>query len=307
MIEERRIRPAYPPLLAQPDRDSRTISDRDHGVEGRHERHARPGKTVRVLIAESYALVRAGYRALLEREERIEVIAEAASGRHAIALATATRPDVVVLDVGQPGLDAIETAAAIASQAIDAALMLIVPREADESVVIRVVEAGATGVIREDAEPDELIRAVQLLAAGDALLPAGTMRGLLAQRAAKPLRSGLQPSQLEELTAREREVTALAASGLRNGEIAQQLVISPKTAKTHISRAMVKLGAHHRAQLVILAFETGLVLAPPQGATRPAGPSQPASRRNGHQPDPATQNPRLASPRFESSDSRLGR
>jgi hypothetical protein len=100
---------------------------------------------------------------------------------------------------------------------------------------------------------------------------------------------------------------ALAASGLRNGEIAQQLVISPKTAKTHISRAMVKLGAHHRAQLVVLAYETGLVLTPPQGGTRPAGPCEAASNGNGHRPDPATQNSRLVCPRFESSDSRLGR
>lgn len=307
MIEQRRTRSAYLRLVPQADRDSRTISDRDHGVERQHERVARSGKTVRVLIAGSHALVRAGYRALLEREERIEVIAEAASGGHAIALATATHPDVVVLGLGEPGLAAVETVAAIACQPIDAAVMLIVPREADESVAVRGLEAGATGVLREDAEPDELIRAVQLLAGGDSLLPASTIRRLLAQRPAKPLHRGLGPSQLEELTTREREVMALAASGLRNGEIAEQLVISPKTAKAHISRAMIKLGAHHRAQLVVLAYETGLVLAPPQGAARPAGPSQAASNGNGHRPDPATQNSRLACPRSASSDSRLGR
>jgi DNA-binding NarL/FixJ family response regulator len=266
MIEQRRIRAGYLRLLPRPDRDSRTISDRDHIVEGRDERGARAGKTVRVLIAERYALLRAGYRALLQREERIEVIAEAAGGREAIALATASRPDVVVLGVGQPALDAIETVAAIASQATNAALMLIVAREADESVVITGLEAGAAGVLREDADPDELVGAVRALAGGDALLPVGAMRGLLARRHAEPLPYGLRQNQLEELTAREREVMALAAGGLRNGEIAEQLVISPTTAKTHISRAMIKLGAHHRAQLVVLAYETGLVLAPPRGA-----------------------------------------
>jgi DNA-binding NarL/FixJ family response regulator len=296
MIERRRICPDHLRLLPEPDRESRKISHRDHRAAGRDESGGRPGKTIRVLIAGSHALIRAGYCALLEAEERIKVIAEAASGRQAIALATATRPHVVLLDVGLPGLDAIETVAAIASQAVDAAVMLIVPRDADECV-LRALEAGAAGVLRRDADSDELIRAVQVLAQGDALLSFGAMRSLLAQLPAEPLRSRARPSRLDELTAREREVMALAATGLSNGEIAEQLVISPKTAKTHISRAMIKLGAHDRAQLVILAYETGLVHATAGVATRPTAPPQPAHNRDGQRPSPTTRRPTaLATP-----------
>jgi DNA-binding NarL/FixJ family response regulator len=288
MMDQRRICPGNVRLLPDSDRDAPKAGDRGHGTGGRDRHSSEPGKTIRVLIAGGRGLSRAGYRALLQSEERIEVIGEAADGRRAIALATATRPDVVLLDAGRPGFDVAGTIAAIASQATGTAVMLIVPREADDSVV-KALEAGAAGVLQNDAESDDLIWAVQVLAHGYALLSVGTMRGMLARRPPQSHRSRSEPSQLQELTAREREVMALAASGLRNWEIAELLVISPKTAKTHISRAMGKLGAHHRAQLVILAYEAGLVpargdepcaqadllrLQPPEmvkGGTRPHG------------------------------------
>jgi DNA-binding NarL/FixJ family response regulator len=211
--------------------------------------------SIRVLIAEGKALVRAAYRALLERDERIEVVCEAASGEQALALARETAPDVALLDLALPGLDDVGAIAAFAPVAV----IVIAPCESDE-LVFSALRAGAVGVLGDDAEPAELIRALHLLAGGQALLPARAVRRLLdgyppLSRLRRP-----PPERLGELTVREREVLALVGRGLSNGDIAAHLVISPATAKTHVSRAMLKLKARDRAQLAVVAFETGLVL-----------------------------------------------
>ena len=224
--------------------------------------------SIRVLTAAGHALERASYRALLERDERIEVVGEAASDHHAFALATDTAPDVALLDLGLPGLDDPATGSAIVSHPAFArvAVMLIADRGNDEPVLSE-VRAGAVGVLSRDAEPAELIRAVRLLAGGDALLPAGVIRHLLAEL---PLSGQLRRAdQLDELTQREREVVALVATGLSNAEIAARLVITPATAKTHVSHAMGKLHTRDRAKLVVLAYEAGLVPVQPH-ALRPA-------------------------------------
>jgi DNA-binding NarL/FixJ family response regulator len=222
---------------------------------------ARSETLIRVLIAAGPALVRASYRAMVERDERMEVVGEATSGPQALGLATATVPDVALLDLQLPGLDDVETTAAIVSHsAFDGvAVMLITVREGDERVV-SALRAGAIGVLSNDAQPGDLIRALEVLAGGQALLPADALRRLRAELAAQSHHARL-PIELDELTPREREVMTLVGLGLSNSEIAERLVISPATAKTHVSRAMVKLHARNRAQLVILAYETGLVLA----------------------------------------------
>jgi DNA-binding NarL/FixJ family response regulator len=232
-------------------------------------RTARGETSIRVLIAAGKALVRASYRALLDRDERIEVVAEAASGEQAIALATAAAPDVALLDLALPGLDDLQATAAVISDPAFArvAVMLIALRENDERV-FTALRAGAVGVLSNDAEPAELIRSLRVLAGGQALLPAGAVRRLLAELPPPSRRTRL-PIELDELTDREREVVSLVGMGLSNDEIAAQLVISPATAKTHVSRAMIKLQARDRAQLVVIAYEAGLVLAR-TGAPAPA-------------------------------------
>jgi DNA-binding NarL/FixJ family response regulator len=249
---------------------------------------ARAETSIRVLIAAGQALVLASYRALLESDERIEVVAEAASGEQALALARNTTPDVALLDLELPGLNDLETIATVVSHPAFARVpvMLIAPHENDERV-LSALRAGAVGVLAKDAGPAELIRAVQLLARGDALFPAGVVRRLLAELPSQSVQHRRLPDQLTELTEREREVVALVATGLSNGEIAAQLVISPATAKTHVSRAMIKLQARNRAQLVVLAYETGLVLARTDGlapATIGLVPAAPATSG----PAPAT-------------------
>jgi DNA-binding NarL/FixJ family response regulator len=228
----------------------------DHGGQSRATR----GETsIRVLIAAGPALVRASYRALLEHDERIEVVAEAASSQQALALATATTPDVALLNLELPGLDDHQATAAIVSHPALARIpvMLIALNDTDERV-LTALRAGATGVLSNDARPAELIRALRLLAEGQALLPAGAVRRLLSELPpSQP--PGAGSSGLKELTEREREVLALVGLGLSNPEIAAQLVISPATAKTHVSRAMVKLHARDRAQMVVLAYQSGLV------------------------------------------------
>lgn len=231
------------------------------------DQHARPraagaGTSVHMLIAAGHELVRASYRAVLESDELIEIIAEAADCQQAVALARGKSPDVALLDLALPGLDDPETTAVIISHPAFArvAVMLIVTHENDERV-LSALRAGAVGVLARDAETSELIRAVKLLARGDALLPAGLVRTLLAELPPQSGQHAPLPEQLDELTDREREVLALVGMGLSNAEIAAQLVISPATAKTHVSRVMVKIRARDRAQLVVLAYETGLVLA----------------------------------------------
>jgi DNA-binding NarL/FixJ family response regulator len=221
--------------------------------QGARSRVAGGQTSMRVLIAAGHALVRASYRALLERDERIEVVAEAASGEQALALATATAPNVALLDLQLPGLDDHEETAAIVSDSALAhtAVMLIALSESDERV-LSALRAGAIGVLSNDTEPAELIRALQVLADGQALLPAGVLRRLLTELPPQPHHTHL-PIQLHELTDREREVVALVGTGLSDNEIATHLVIRPATAKTHVSRAMGKLDIRDRAKLVVLA------------------------------------------------------
>jgi DNA-binding NarL/FixJ family response regulator len=224
------------------------------------DRGSHGGDSLCVLVAEDHALLRAGYRALLESEDGIIVVGEVGSAGEAIAVAAQARPDVVLLDLDLPGLHDLETTArTIADPAFAGlAVMVIASSESDERVFIA-LQAGAAGVLARDAEGAELIRGVYMLARGEALISAGAVRRLLGHLPLQSVRHKAFSGQLAELTSRERDVVALVAAGLSNGEIAERLVISPATAKTHVSRAMVKLGARHRAQLVVLAYESGLV------------------------------------------------
>jgi DNA-binding NarL/FixJ family response regulator len=216
---------------------------------------------IRVLLADDQGLVRAGFRALLDAEPDIEVVAEAADGVEAVRLAGQTRPDVVLMDIRMPGVDGLEATRRIAADPALAAtrIVILTTFELDE-YLFEALRVGASGFLVKDTEPVELLRGVRAVAAGDALLSPGVTRRLIAEFAG---RGGAQPAapepSLEQLTDREREVMALVGAGLSNEEIAARLVVSPATAKTHVSRAMVKLGARDRAQLVVYAYEAGLV------------------------------------------------
>jgi DNA-binding NarL/FixJ family response regulator len=225
-------------------------------------RAARAGTSINMLIAADHELVRASYRAVLDSDDLIEITAEAADSQEAVALAAAKSPDVVLLDLALPDLDSPETTAVIVSHPAFArvAVLLIVTHETDGRV-LSALRAGAVGVLARDAETSELIRAVKLLARGNALFPAELVRALIAELPPQSGQHGSLPEQLDKLTGREREVLALVGTGLSNAEIAAHLIISPATARTHVSRVMVKVRARDRAQLVVLAYETGLVQA----------------------------------------------
>jgi DNA-binding NarL/FixJ family response regulator len=246
-------------------------------VLDRHTRkrlHGRAGAApaVRVLIADGQALVRAGFRALLESDGRISVVGEAATGEEAVAEARRLRPDVVLLDATLPGLSCVEaTGQMLADPGI--AVMLLTATEQDERI-FATLRAGASGLLLKDTEAAELVRAVELLARGDALLSPRLTRRLIAELASVPDPQLPSSELLDELTPREREVVALVAHGLTNPDIAERLVISPATSKTHVSRAMLKLGAHDRAQLVAFAFHAGLAVPRTQA---PASGAPPAS------------------------------
>jgi DNA-binding NarL/FixJ family response regulator len=217
---------------------------------------------IRVLIADDQALVRAGFRVLLESEPDIRVVGEAANGEEALALAQHERPDVVLMDIRMPVLDGIEATRQIVGEASLAAvrILILTTFETDEDV-FAALRAGASGFLLKDTEPADLLRGIRLVAEGEALLAPSVARRLIAELATRPLSPRTHVEQLESLTRREREVMVLVASGLSNDQIAERLTISPATAKTHVSRAMSKLGAHDRAQLVVLAYESGLVVA----------------------------------------------
>lgn len=217
-------------------------------------------KPIRVVVAECQALVRAGYRALLETEPGIDMAGEAGSCEQALAVTADTAADVVLLDLGLPDIrDLRATAQIVSHSAFSGVAVVIMASDESDERIHTAVRAGAIGVLAKDAEPDELIRAVYAVAEGNALLPAQTVRRLLDDLPSCWPPDGPLPLELDELTDREREVMALVAAGLTSAEIADRLVISPATAKTHVSRAMFKLGAHHRSQLVVMAYETGLV------------------------------------------------
>jgi DNA-binding NarL/FixJ family response regulator len=226
---------------------------------------------IRVVLADDQALVRAGFAALLDSQPDIDVVGEAADGEHALRLARTLSPDVILMDVRMPVLDGIEATRRLAADERLAAVRVVVLTtfELDE-YVFDALRAGASGFLVKDTEPVELLHAVRVVARGDALLSPGVTRRLVAEFVSRSRELAGVPA-LDELTDREREVMALVAAGLANDEIAARLVISPATAKTHVSRAMLKLGARDRAQLVVFAYESGLVR--PGLPSRAAGPA----------------------------------
>jgi DNA-binding NarL/FixJ family response regulator len=226
---------------------------------GRADRVEAPGATVeiRVLVADGQALVRAGFRVLLESCERLRVVGEAATGEEAVALARRTRPDVALVDTRLPGLDSVEATARMFAES-GVAVMLVTASEGDERI-LAALRAGASGLLLKDTEPADLVRAVEALARGEPLLSPPLARRLIAELVSRPEPSFPSPDLVDELTAREREVVTLVALGLSNDEIAARLVVSSATARTHVYRAMVKLHAHDRAKLVVFAYEAGLV------------------------------------------------
>jgi len=214
---------------------------------------------IRVLIADDQALLRAGFRALLDAQPDIEVVAEASDGAQAVRLAAAERPDVILMDIRMPGLDGLEaTRRIVGNQALAAVRVVILTTFDLDEYVFEALRVGASGFLVKDTDPVELLRGIRAVASGDALLSPGVTRRLIARFAAQ-VRAPHPPTELSSLTDREREVMALVGAGLSNDEIAETLVVSPATAKTHVSRAMIKLGARDRAQLVVIAYESGLV------------------------------------------------
>jgi RNA polymerase sigma factor (sigma-70 family) len=216
---------------------------------------------IRVLLVDDQALLRSGLRILLEAQEDLVVAGEAAGGEQAVALARELDPDVILMDISMPGLDGVSaTREILADRRQDAPKILILTTFEDDENVFGALRAGASGFLLKDIEPSELLRAIRVLAHGGALLAPNVTRRLIAEIASQPERREVLATELQSLTEREREVMALAAAGLSNNEIADELVISIATAKTHVSRAMRKLHAHDRAQLVALAYASGLVV-----------------------------------------------
>jgi len=216
---------------------------------------------IRVAIADDQQLIRGGFRSLLESEPDIEVVGEAGTGTEAVALVTAESPDVVLMDIRMPGGDGLwATEQIVANPDLAETRIVIVTTFEIDEYVGQAIRAGASGFLVKDTEPVELIRAVRVVAGGDALLSPGVTKRLL-ERIAGDLKDAPDTAQLAVLTDREREVLALVGQGLTNEEIGRELFLSPLTAKTHVSRIMSKLLARDRVQLVVVAYETGLVKA----------------------------------------------
>jgi DNA-binding NarL/FixJ family response regulator len=214
---------------------------------------------IRVLLADDQHLIRAGFRALLEAEEDIDVVGDAATGRRAVELALETRPDVVLMDIRMPDGDGLWATEQIVREPAlaETHIVIVTTFELDEYVA-QAITAGASGFLVKDTEPVDLIRAVHVAAAGDALLSPSVTKRLL-ERVAGGLKPAPPAAELDTLTEREREVLGLVGQGLTNGEIGEKLFLSPLTAKTHVSRIMTKLDARDRVHLVVVAYESGLV------------------------------------------------
>lgn len=216
---------------------------------------------IRVVLADDQLLLRAGLRALLDAEDDIEVVGEASDGAEAVELVRTLTPDVVLMDIRMPGTDGLEATRRIAADESLAETKVVILTTFDlDEYVFEAVRIGASGFLVKDTEPTELLRGVRAVAGGDALLSPRVTRRLIGEFASRSRDTSMPAArELELLTDREREIVGLVGEGLSNDEIAARLVVSPATAKTHVSRAMVKLHARDRAQLVVLAYESGLV------------------------------------------------
>jgi DNA-binding NarL/FixJ family response regulator len=215
---------------------------------------------IRVLLVDDQAIVRAGLSYLLEEEQDIEVVAELADGEQAHELALELQPTIVLMDISMPGVSGLEATRRITrdERLSEVKVVMLTTYETDEHI-FEALRAGASGFLLKDSDPKELLYGIRVAARGEALLAPSVTRRLIANFVSRPETSVASPAALQWLTDREREVMALVALGLSNDEIAGRLVISGATAKTHVSRAMRKVGAHDRAQLVVLAYEAGLV------------------------------------------------
>jgi DNA-binding NarL/FixJ family response regulator len=219
--------------------------------------------TIRVLLADDQPLLRGGFRVLIDSQPDLEVVGEASDGHEAVVLARTTQADVVLMDIRMPGLDGL-AATRLITEDDDLAgvrVLILTTFEIDE-YVFRALRYGASGFLGKSAQPSELLAAIRTVSRGEALLSPVATRTLVARFLSFPEHTDLpRPERLAALTKREREIVALVAAGLSNDEIAAHLVVSPATAKTHVNRAMVKLGARDRAQLVVIAYQSGLVRA----------------------------------------------
>ncbi|MFD3416180.1 response regulator [Streptomyces cyaneofuscatus] len=214
---------------------------------------------IRVVLADDQTLVRAGFRSILSGEDDIEVVGEAADGEEAVALAHEQRPDVVLMDIRMPGTDGLEATRRITTDPRLAAVRVVILTTFDmDDHVYGALRAGASGFLVKDTEPMELLHGVRVVARGDALIAPSVTRRLISEFANRRKQPAPSP-RLNALTEREREVMGLVGAGLSNDEIAARLVLSPATSKTHVSRIMTKLGVRDRAQLVILAYESGMI------------------------------------------------
>jgi DNA-binding NarL/FixJ family response regulator len=247
----------------------------------------RPGARpleIRAIVADGQRLVRAGLRTLLEDQIDIAVAGEAGNGDDLLAAVRTMQPDVVIIDAGLPGIDGFEVTRQILAEAPSGAVgVVLLVDEEDDDVMLAALDAGAGGVLAKESEAPELLRAVRVVARGGATLGPELTPRLIAWLRSHTACRGEGPAELSELTPREREVMALVAAGLSNAEIAERLVVTPATAKTHVSRARRKLGARDRAQLVVYAYRTGLVSAPAASDDDQAGM---ARRPRGRWPQP---------------------